>query len=346
MILQEIDRVSVTILMDNSTDLLLTNSAHAVRPPLTKNERYIMPLPIAEHGFSALVNTFISIEEKKEKNNTNKKVKYENNNNNQMFLFDAGPSEDGVIHNADIFGIDFNRIDGIILSHGHFDHFTGLANMLRRISLSRRNNVSIDLLVHPDAFLKRWEVYQDRKRTKMPVLDEEHLKGLGALIHKRTGITFLPSEEYPSLLVTGEIPRKTSFEKGFPIQYLENRSDNETSLVPDPLVRDDQAIVVNVRNRGLVILTGCGHAGIINTIDYAKKVTEIDKVYAVLGGFHLPADGGIYEEAIEPTMKELQKINPDYIVPCHCTGWKASNRIIEIMPEKFLQSSVGTVFTF
>ena len=73
------------------------------------------------------------------------------------------------------------------------------------------------------------------------------------------------------------------------------------------MVRDDQAIVVNVRNKGLVILTGCGHAGIINTIDYAKKVTGIDKVYAVLGGFHLPADGGIYEEAIEPTVKELQE---------------------------------------
>ncbi|MGH9980644.1 MAG: MBL fold metallo-hydrolase, partial [Nitrososphaeraceae archaeon] len=87
-------------------------------------------------------------------------------------------------------------------------------------------------------------------------------------------------------------------------------------------------------------------AGIINTIDYAKKVTGIDKVYAVLGGFHLPADGGIYEEAIEPTVKELLSIDPDYIVPCHCTGWKATNRIIETMPKKFLQSSVGTVFTF
>jgi len=342
--LQEIDRVSITILMDNSTDLLLTNSTHAIRPPLTKNEKFILPLPVAEHGFSALVNIVMRSEEKKEKNNMNKNVKYKQNN--KMFLFDTGPSEDGVIHNADIFGIDFDRIDGVILSHGHFDHFAGLANVLRRISLSRRNSTSIDLLAHPDAFLKRWEVYQDGKRAKMPFLDEEHLRELGALIHKRTGVTFLPSDESPSLLVTGEIPRKASFEKGFPFQYVENRSDNETSLVPDPLVRDDQAIVVNVRNRGLVILTGCGHAGIINTINYAKKVTEIDKVYAVLGGFHLPADGGLYEEAIEPTLKELQKTDPDYIVPCHCTGWKAANRIIETMPEKFLQSSVGTVFTF
>jgi len=81
------------------------------------------------------------------------------------------------------------------------------------------------------------------------------------------------------------------------------------NLVPDPLVKDDQAIVVNIRNEGLVIITGCGHAGIINTINYAKQVTGIEKVYAVVGGFHLPADGGVFEEAIDPTLKELQKIS-------------------------------------
>jgi 7,8-dihydropterin-6-yl-methyl-4-(beta-D-ribofuranosyl)aminobenzene 5'-phosphate synthase len=344
MTLQEIDKVSVTILMDNSTDLLLTNSIHANRPQLTTNEKFLLPLPIAEHGFSALVDIVVQSEEKKEKNNMGKKIKYKNNNS--IFLFDAGASEDGVIHNADIFGIDFDRIDGVILSHGHFDHFTGLANILRKISLSRRKSTGIDLLAHPEAFLKRWEVFQDGKRVQMPFLDEGHLKELGALIHKRTGITFLPSDESPSLLVTGEIPRKTSFEKGFPFQYVENQSGNETRLIPDPLVRDDQAIVVNVKDKGLVILTACGHSGIVNTINYAKKVAETDKVHAVLGGFHLPADGGIFEEAIEPTLKELQKIDPDYIVPCHCTGWKAANRIIETMPEKYLQSSVGTTFSF
>lgn len=344
MTLQEIDKVSVTILMDNSTDLLLTNSIHANRPQLTTNEKFLLPLPIAEHGFSALVDIVVHSEEKKEKNNMGKKIKYKNNNS--IFLFDAGPSEDGVIHNADIFGIDFDRIDGVILSHGHFDHFTGLANILRKISLSRPKSTGIDLLAHPEAFLKRWEVFQDGKRVQMPFLDEGHLKELGALIDKRPGITFLPSDESPSLLVTGEIPRKTSFEKGFPFQYIENQSGNETRLIPDPLVRDDQAIVVDVKDKGLVILTACGHSGIVNTINYAKKVAETDKVHAVLGGFHLPADGGIFEEAIEPTLKELQKIDPDYIVPCHCTGWKAANRIIETMPEKYLQSSVGTTFSF
>ena len=140
--------------------------------------------------------------------------------------------------------------------------------------------------------------------------------------------------------------------KGFPFQYAEkphNNSDDEEKNLesdPDPLVKDDQTIVVNVRNKGLVVITGCGHAGIINTVNYAKQVTGIDKVYAVVGGFHLPADGGIFEEAIDSTLKELQKIDPEYIIPCHCTGWKATNKLIDLMPKKFIQSAVCTTFTF
>jgi 7,8-dihydropterin-6-yl-methyl-4-(beta-D-ribofuranosyl)aminobenzene 5'-phosphate synthase len=342
MSIQEIHQISIMILMDNSTDFLLTNSAHAKRPSLIVNERFNLPPPVAEHGFSALINIVKDNKNKAEKNSS------EHNCISNTFLFDTGVSENGVLHNADVFGIDFSQIDGIILSHGHFDHFTGLVNVLKRISSSRRHTTSthlIDIFVHPDAFLRRWEIYPDGKRAKSPFLDEKQLQELEAGIHKTTSVSFLPSEESPSLLITGQIPRETSFEKGFPFQYAENPSD-EKNLVPDPLIKDDQAIVANVKNKGLVILTGCGHAGVINTINYAKKVTGLDKIYAVIGGFHLPADGGIYEEAIDPTLKELQKADPEYIVPCHCTGWKATNKIIDLMPEKFIQSGVGTIFTF
>jgi 7,8-dihydropterin-6-yl-methyl-4-(beta-D-ribofuranosyl)aminobenzene 5'-phosphate synthase len=195
-------------------------------------------------------------------------------------------------------------------------------------------------------FLKRWVIFPDGRKAKMPFLDEKNLEKMGVQIHKNTGVRLLPNDKFPWLLITGEIPRVTNYERGFPIQYTENPHDNEKDLRPDPLVKDDQAIVANVRNKGLVILTACGHSGIINTINYAKKVTSINKIYAVMGGFHLTADGGIYEQAIEPTIKELEKADPDYIVPCHCTGWKATNRIIETFPEKFMQSSVGTTFKF
>ena len=193
--------------------------------------------------------------------------------NNKIFLFDTGPSENGVIHNADIFGIAFDQIDGIILSHGHFDHFTGLVNILKRISAARQlPTTNLDVFAHPDAFLRRWEIYPDGKRAKMPFLDETQLMKAGATIHKITGITFLPNEYCPSLLITGQIPRETSFEKGFPFQYAENtHKDHKEKLISDPLVKDDQAIVINVRNKGLIILTGCGHAGVINTINMQRK---------------------------------------------------------------------------
>jgi 7,8-dihydropterin-6-yl-methyl-4-(beta-D-ribofuranosyl)aminobenzene 5'-phosphate synthase len=343
MSLQKVEKISITILMDNSTDFLLTNSAHAKRPPLIINERFSLPPPVAEHGFSALVNIVKDTKNKAEKNSN-----IYNNSSSNTFLFDTGVSENGVLHNADTFGIDFNQIDGIILSHGHFDHFAGLVNILKRISSSRQPTTSthvIDIFAHPDAFLRRWEIYPDGKRAKCPFLDEKQLRELGARIHKTASVRFLPSEDFPSLLITGQIPRETSFEKGFPFQYSENPFDKK-NLVPDPLIIDDQAIVANVKNKGLVILTGCGHAGVINTINYAKKITGLDKIYAIIGGFHLPADGGIYEEAIDPTLKELQKVDPEYIIPCHCTGWKATNKIIDLMPKKFIQSGVGTVFTF
>ncbi|MDX1372399.1 MAG: MBL fold metallo-hydrolase, partial [Nitrososphaeraceae archaeon] len=103
---------------------------------------------------------------------------------------------------------------------------------------------------------------------------------------------------------------------------------------------------INVKNKGLVILTGCGHAGIINTINYSKEITGISELYAVIGGFHLPATNEIYENALNPTLNEIQKSDPKFIIPCHCTGWKATNKIIDIMPDKFIQPSVGTIFTF
>jgi 7,8-dihydropterin-6-yl-methyl-4-(beta-D-ribofuranosyl)aminobenzene 5'-phosphate synthase len=349
-LLQEVEKVSITILMDNSTDFLLTSSAHAVRPPLIVNEKFNLPPPVAEHGFSALVNVVSKyVQIKGEKNNSVNECKTVKNSSsiNNTFLFDTGVSKNGVVHNANTFGIDFKKLDGIILSHGHFDHFTGLVNIIKRISDRQLSTANLDVFAHPDAFLRRWEIYPDGKRAKMPFLDETQLKKAGAMIHKNTGITLLQNQYSPSLLITGQIPRETSFEKGFPFQYAENtHKDDKKNLVPDPLVKDDQAIVINVRNKGLIILTGCGHAGVINSINYAKKITGVDKIYAVIGGFHLPADGGIYEEAIDPTLKELQKANPEYIVPCHCTGWKATNKIIDLMPEKFIQSAVGTIFTF
>jgi 7,8-dihydropterin-6-yl-methyl-4-(beta-D-ribofuranosyl)aminobenzene 5'-phosphate synthase len=109
---------------------------------------------------------------------------------------------------------------------------------------------------------------------------------------------------------------------------------NKENLIPDPLIYDDQAIIANIKHKGLVILTGCGHVGIINTVRYAVSLTGLNKIHAVIGGFHLT--GGMYEDIKEQTIDELRKADPAYLVPYHCTGWKATNRIIETMPKVHL----------
>jgi 7,8-dihydropterin-6-yl-methyl-4-(beta-D-ribofuranosyl)aminobenzene 5'-phosphate synthase len=329
--IDQVAQVTITILMDNFTDLLLANSANAKRQPLIMNEKIKLPPPIAEHGFSALVHI--------------DKVNQDGIDTNLRgcsFLFDAGVSENGVSINADRLGIDLEHIDGIILSHGHFDHFTGLHSIIKKIR-SKRSDFIMNLYTHPDAFLRRWLVLPDGKRARMPVLDEKQLEQLGVKVQKDSSVKILPGDNNPLFLITGEIPRETIFEKGFPFQHAEEL--NGKKLRHDPLVKDDQALVANVKNKGLVILTACGHSGIINTIKYAKRITGIDKIHAIIGGFHLPS-GGIYEDAIEPTIEELLKSNTDHIIPCHCTGWKAINRIIEAFGEKFIPTSVGTTFTF
>jgi 7,8-dihydropterin-6-yl-methyl-4-(beta-D-ribofuranosyl)aminobenzene 5'-phosphate synthase len=101
---------------------------------------------------------------------------------------------------------------------------------------------------------------------------------------------------------------------------------------------------MNVKGKGLVIVTGCGHAGIINTVRYAQELTEVSQVYAIIGGFHLT--GGLFEKIIPDTIAELEKINPRYMMPMHCTGWSALRRLSESMPEAFILSSVGTTLVF
>jgi 7,8-dihydropterin-6-yl-methyl-4-(beta-D-ribofuranosyl)aminobenzene 5'-phosphate synthase len=331
MSLQEIENAKITILVDNITDRLLPSTSIVKRPPMISNQT-ISKSPIAEHGFSALLEI---------------SYVHENATKSNKFLFDTGVSKDGIVYNSDVLGINLRDIETIVLSHGHFDHISGLISILRRLKKS------VEIIVHSEAFLRRWLVYPNGNKARMDFLNEEEINQAGGIVRKVDKISFLPRNEntlsnkrtdHPNnrVMISGEIPRVTKFEKGFSLQYKEK--DNENDLIPDPLVCDDQALIMNVRNKGLIILTGCGHAGIINTIKFAKKVTGIEKIHCVIGGFHL--SGQDYEDSIPLTLAELTKVDPRYIVPCHCTGWKATNKIIDMMPEKFIQSSVGSTFLF
>jgi 7,8-dihydropterin-6-yl-methyl-4-(beta-D-ribofuranosyl)aminobenzene 5'-phosphate synthase len=142
-----------------------------------------------------------------------------------------------------------------------------------------------------------------------------------------------------ALLVTGEVDRTTGYEPGFPVQDAWRNDHWE----PDPLVLDDQAVIVNVRERGLVVLTGCGHAGIVNISRYALALTGASTVYGLFGGFHL--NGPLFEPLIPRVCADLAELQPSVVVPAHCTGWRAQHVLAATFGEAYVPDCVGTRFT-
>ena len=170
----------------------------------------------------------------------------------------------------------------------------------------------------------------------MPPLDKEKVKNAGLqIIETKEPYILLGGD----VLFLGEIPKKTSFEKGMRDAYYEENGNE----IHDNL-EDDTSLVMNVKGKGLVILTGCAHAGIINTVEYAREVTGINKIHAIFGGFHLT--GPAFEDIIDVTVESIKKIEPDYIIPTHCTGMKAINAFQETMPDQFILNMSGTKLTF
>jgi len=137
------------------------------------------------------------------------------------------------------------------------------------------------------------------------------------------------------LLVTGEVDRTVPFEQGLPNHEAYVSGEWE----PDPLIHDDQALVLHVAGKGLVILTGCGHAGVVNIVRYARRLTGVDQVYAVLGGFHLRAGPVVAE-----TVTALAALSPALLVPSHCTSWTAQQALAATMPDATRPNTVGTRF--
>jgi 7,8-dihydropterin-6-yl-methyl-4-(beta-D-ribofuranosyl)aminobenzene 5'-phosphate synthase len=226
--------------------------------------------------------------------------------------------------------VDLSKVESVILSHGHFDHFGTLVELLNKATKG------IPLVLHPDAFLERSLNIPVTGRVEMPRLDEVALKEAGVTLHKVKEASTLASD---LILISGEVRRVTDFEKGFP--WAEAKIDGK--WVVDPF-HDDQGVAVKVKRKGLVVIGGCSHAGIINMVKHVQAVAQTSKVHAVLGGFHLT--GPIFQPIIGPTIEEMKKIGPDYVMPMHCTGWNAINRFAEEMPKQFILTTVGTTYVF
>ncbi|MCC7371836.1 MAG: MBL fold metallo-hydrolase [Chloroflexi bacterium] len=255
-------------------------------------------------------------------------VKVTGNGMSRSLLFDAGGSPHGLVNNLDCLGLTPADWSVVVLSHGHWDHVLGLIGLEERLGRLR-----MPLVLHPDAFLRRGTMSATGTIERSASLSRQGLLDAGLS---------LTETEQPSLvldgmvLVTGQVERTNDVETGWPAHYAER--DGE--MTPDPLICDDQAIVVDVRGKGLVVISGCGHAGIVNMVTYARALTGVDRVHAVMGGFHLGPK--LFHSRIDPVVRMLLDFEPDVVAPAHCTGYRAAYAVYERRPDAFVQNTVGT----
>lgn len=320
--LDPVDAISITILMDNVSDVFLPETDAVKRTGVASSGEIPMRAAdtieggrsmdtlLAEHGFSALVTL-------------------ENHGRTHQVLFDTGVSPNGMIENMSRLDIDPKDVETIVCSHGHFDHTVGLGGFIKAIG----GSANLPVVLHPEFWSRRRIVVPGRDPIELPSTSKQSLLGAGFQIAEEKQPSFLLER---SILITGEVDRTTDFEKGMPIHQALHDGDWQ----PDPLILDDQALIAHVRGKGLVVLTGCGHAGIVNIARYAQKLTGIDDIYCIVGGFHL--SGPIFEPIIGPTAAALAELDPTIIMPAHCTGWRAQHMLAAALPDAWVQTSVGT----
>ena len=307
-----VDVADVTILVDNSLDIFLPTDKIAHRAPLHYDWSNREQL-IAEHGYSLLLTVV-------------------REGSSRSILYDAGLGRRTVLHNMDMLEVKAIDLRAVILSHGHADHHGGLEGMFQRIGRPK-----MPLVLHPDVWRERRIVFPTGQEISLPPPSHADLDREGVEIIEERSPTLLLDG---MVLVTGQVDRVTDFEIGFPIQQMHTDHGWE----PDTWVWDDQAVVCYVKDKGLVVLSSCSHAGAINVLKHAQRLTGIDKVHAFVGGFHLT--GGLFEPIIPRTINELVTIGPDIIVPGHCTGWKATHELARQLPDSYIQTSVGTKLHF
>ncbi len=312
-ILKEVDKVEILTLQDNFIDIASFDGNEIVQRAMPVKDLEIKNSILAEHGFSALVTVTAG-------------------GKDRNLLFDFGFSEHGAAFNVDALGLDLTGVEVMALSHGHMDHFGGLVALAQRVGRK-----GIDLVLHPAALRSsRYIKVSEELRLRLPPLTRERIAEAGvSLVESKEPKPLLDG----TLLFLGEVPRKTPFEKGFPRMFYDDGGQEKW----DP-IEDDTAVVAHVRGKGLVVLTGCAHSGVVNTVTYAKEVTGVEQVLAVMGGFHLT--GADFEPVIAPTIEALKELDPRWVIPTHCTGRDAMLRMEREMPEKFLLNMSGTKMVF
>ena len=309
-----VDEIKITSIVDNFVDLLLQNEGPAKRRP--RQEKAFERCLCAEHGLAEVVQSSHETEP-------------------FALMFDFGATPLVYLNNLQLlvedYGFDLAQVETLVLSHGHWDHYGGLSGFLeaKRHELANATR----LYAGEDAFLHRWSQPRQGPRRDMGRLDEAFVTGQGIDIVRVKDPQVLGGQA----LVSGEIARRTPYEVSSPAMRVEQAGHDQQ----DDLV-GEQALVYQLRGKGLVVLTACGHAGVVNTVLHAQDVTGVSEIHAVIGGFHL---SGASDERIGQTVEGLAALDPKLIVPMHCTGLATIEALQQRLPGRILYNSAGTQYT-
>jgi 7,8-dihydropterin-6-yl-methyl-4-(beta-D-ribofuranosyl)aminobenzene 5'-phosphate synthase len=305
----EVNKLTIWVLTDNYYD---TSRADVKN---TKRYRSVSGKSIhAEHGVSFYVETLV-------------------NGKTSACMFDFGSDPVGIMNNMALLGIDVGKANAFSLSHGHWDHYTSAVSILRQNQ--PRIASGTPFYVGEEAFARRYSLRPGvTEPTDLGQLKKEDIEAFGLkVVEVQT-----PVEIVPGAYFTGNIARVTAYEK-VPKNFQIKRDEKiEHDTFPG-----EQAVFFNVKGKGLVILSGCAHAGIVNTVKQAQKAAGTDKVHAIMGGFHLI---NAKPEVIQSTVADIKSMKPDHIVPAHCTGFEAVVAFSKEMPNEFILNTAGTQYTF
>jgi 7,8-dihydropterin-6-yl-methyl-4-(beta-D-ribofuranosyl)aminobenzene 5'-phosphate synthase len=328
----EIDRLSIRVLLDSSHDIFLgaqkvagvdmQRAAGAKFPKILHNQ----------WGLSLFLESQRGIDER-------------------TVMLDFGYSPEALLNNIDILGVDPRKINALVVSHGHYDHFGGLSGFLKKY----RDVLPADLTLYAGGehnFCQRYNRTPVQGQfTDFGILDRRELAAQRVKVVLAETPLVIGSHAFS----TGSIKR-SSFEQVLPNTMVEYKMENglgcdaakfgaaakQGMTVPDEHDQE-HATCFNVKGKGLVVITSCGHTGIINTVRQAQEASGVKKLHALLGGFHL---GPAKPEYTAQSVAELKSLDPDVVIPMHCSGINFIQEVRKQMPDKLLMSTTGSRITF
>jgi 7,8-dihydropterin-6-yl-methyl-4-(beta-D-ribofuranosyl)aminobenzene 5'-phosphate synthase len=303
----EVDRLTIWVLADNYYD------ANRAEGKNTKRYRSVAGKSMhAEHGLSYFVETVVA-------------------GKTSACMFDYGLDPVGVQSNIALLGIDVGKADAFSLSHGHYDHYSSAVAIVKQARIP----AGTPFFVGEETFARRFSLRPGAAEpTDLGQLQRADLEALGLKVIEVKAATQI----IPGAYLTGSIERLTAYEKGSAATLIQRGEKTERDDF-----RGEQGLFFNVKGKGLVVLSGCAHAGIVNTVRQAQKGSGVEKVHAIMGGCHLI---NAKPEVIQSTVADLKAMQPEQIVPTHCAGFEAIVAFSREMPEAFTLNTAGTRFTF